>query len=691
MDNRLFLIALLLVPGARMNAQEKTAKDTLTVENIIRDLPEVMVKGTRPVVKAERGALSYNMPLLLEQLPADDAYEAIKRIPGVSDADGILKFAGNTVTLILNGHATTLTQEQLTEQLKAMPADQLAKAEVMLAAPPRYHVRGMAINIVTKDRAGSNSVSGQITGMWDQSKYGIATGKGFLSVQRGKFGLDAQYSIRNGNRYDYTATEATQPFEGERKTYNEADDLKAFGNKHDYRLGLNYAFSKNHRLDVSYTGKLSNGSNDTHSTGTGTSHQHSNSSERLHNIDLNYTAPFGLRIDGSYTHYLTPQRQQLDGTLYETERNLTTKSRQTIDKWTASADQNHDLKHGWGLSYGLKAQFSHNNSDQTTLDADGNVLPDATSSADTDERIWNVYAGFSKQITQSISLEAAVAAEKYRSAAWDEWRIYPSLNALWTVNDNHTLNLSFSSSSSFPDYWAIMSGVYYASTYKEIWGNPDLGPQSFYGLNLMWQIKHRYTLSAFANVMPNYFTQLPYQPSDRMAVIFKEVNYDYSSVYGLQASAIFKAGKWLSGNAYAVARYAHEKCDDFFDLPFNRHKLSVILGTTTSVKLCRQHDLRFILDPFFQSEAMQGVYDVRPFFRLDATLQWASDNGKWTVKAMGNNLTNAKYKPQSVQGTQDFHMTTSPGWISGALSVTYKFGGYKAKAVKEIDTSRMGH
>ena len=81
------------------------------------------------------GMLSYNMPLLLKQLPADNAYEALTRIPGISDATGKISFSGNEVTLIVNGQATTLTQEQLAERLKAMPATQLAKAEVMLSAP----------------------------------------------------------------------------------------------------------------------------------------------------------------------------------------------------------------------------------------------------------------------------------------------------------------------------------------------------------------------------------------------------------------------------------------------------------------------------------------------------------------------------------------------------------------------------
>lgn len=97
------------------------------METMMRNLPEIMVKGSRPIVKAERGMLTYDMPLLLKQLPADNAYEALTRLPGVSDATGGISFMGNEVTLIVNGQATTLTTEQLAERLKAMPATKLAK------------------------------------------------------------------------------------------------------------------------------------------------------------------------------------------------------------------------------------------------------------------------------------------------------------------------------------------------------------------------------------------------------------------------------------------------------------------------------------------------------------------------------------------------------------------------------------
>ena len=696
MVNKIFLLGLFLLSVANVKAQTLTQTDSLTMETMLHNLPEVMVKGSRPIVKAERGMLSYNMPLLLKQLPADNAYEALTRIPGVSDATGSISFSGNEVTLIINGQATTLTQEQLTERLKAMPAAQLSKAEVMLSAPARNHVRGMAINIVTKDYAGTNLLSGQIIGGMRQNKYANEFGNLYLSLQRDKFGLDAQYKYVNGNSYGESSRIANHPLGNNRVYYNDETGQKSFGITHDYRLGMNYTFSKNNRLDVAYTGQWDKTNSNSRTTGSSISGMHHDSHEYLHNVDVNYALPFGLTLSGSYTYYRTPQQQALDGTITtenknETERNLTSGSEQTINKWMFTADQTHSLAHGWGLSYGVKGQFTSNKSYQTTIDKDGSVLPDGTSSVDLNERIWNIYAGFSKQINKAISLEASVAAEQYHSPIWDKWRVYPTLNALWNVNDNHLLNLSFSSNSEFPSYWSTMSNVFYSSTYTEIHGNPDLKPFSYYNVNLMWQIKRRYTLMAFASLKPDYSVQLPYQTTDRMAVIMKETNFDYSNSFGLQASAIFSAGKWLNGNVFAVGTYKHDKSSHFFDLPFNRKKLSVRLGGTASVKLCSTQDLRLILNPFIQSKAIQGVYDISPIFRMNAKLQWSSHDGRWGLRLNGNNIFNNKYDTRSVQGNQDYRMKINYNWASVTFAVIYKFGGYKEKTVKEVDTSRMGH
>lgn len=684
---RMLTTILCLVATA---AGAQTDSTRVTLDSLVHSLPEVMVKGRKPVMKAERGKITYDMPLLMEQMPADDAYEALSRIPGVSDADGSLKFAGNEVTLVINGKVTTLTQEQVVERLKAMPASQLARAEVMASAPARLHVRGTAINIVTKDLAGTSQLTGQIVGTYRQDKYGTGTGKGNLVWQRGKLGVDAMYAYSNGDTYGMSRHDANHPLQDGRVAYSDKIWQKNHRANHDYRLGLNYAFADNHRLDIAYTGSWASSGLDNHTTGASVSEQHTGSHTYLHNLDVSYTLPFGLQLSGSYTNYCTERKQTLDGTMFEDEVYYTTVSEQKIDKWLFTVDQTHALGRGWELSYGMKAQFANNSSYQTTKDKTEEV-EDGTSSADIDERIWNVYAGFSWQFTKSLSVEASVEAEQYHSPIWSKWRVYPTVNAVWNVDADNMLNLSFHSSSRFPSYWSTMSSVYYSSIYTEIWGNPDLMPSSNYSVDLMWQLRHRYTFMAFASLTPDYFVQLPYQTSERMAVIMKETNFDYSDRLGLSASAMFSAGRWLNGNVSATALYSHDKSDRFFDLPFDRKKVAAILSGTVSARLPGKQNLRLMLIPFFQSKAIQGVYDIEPIFRMNAVLRWTSANGKWSVSANGSNIFNGKMETRSVQGNQDFRMQLCPNWVSGTLSVIYRIGNYKERKAKAVDTSRMGY
>ena len=64
--NRIFFMGIFVALTITANAQDNIPKDSLTMETMLHNLPEVMVKGSRPIVKAERGMLLYNMPLLLK-------------------------------------------------------------------------------------------------------------------------------------------------------------------------------------------------------------------------------------------------------------------------------------------------------------------------------------------------------------------------------------------------------------------------------------------------------------------------------------------------------------------------------------------------------------------------------------------------------------------------------------------------
>ncbi len=670
---------------------DKEYAGTICLQPEIYTINGVQVKGERMIVKAENGRLTYNIPQLLEVIPADNAYEALTRIPGVTESEGGLSFAGNTVTLIINGKPTTLSAERIIERLKQMPAAMLAKAEVMPSAPAKYHVRGMAINIVTKDFTGTNQLSGQMMWGWRQNKYRTGYWGPSVIYNHGKLSIDLTYTYTNGTGYGQVEHEANHPLNGQRMPYSDKTRNRSEGIDHEYHVGIDYAFADNHRLTAAYTGQWNSTRSTNTTTGTAQSTQNSHQHEYLHNVDANYSTPFGLQLGISYTNYQEPRTQNLDGQLNETSRNLYVDSRQKVSKWLFTADQTHSLPKGWELSYGGKAQFANNNSYQTTLDENRHSLPDATSHVDYDERIVNGYAGLSKQVGKSLHLDASVTAEQYHANKWNEWRIYPQFNAMWNVDAKNMLNLSFSSEAVYPTYWSTMSSIYYASAYSEIWGNPDLKPMSKYEVNLMWQLNRKYTFTAFAELEPDYFVQMAYQPSDRMAVVMKETNFDYSNYYGLQASAQFSAGSWLNGNLTATALYRHDKSNHFFDLPIDRTCLSGILGATAVAKLSQRHNIQLILNPFFQTKAIQGVYDIDPLFYLNASLRWTSDNGKWSVIANGTNIFNGYANTRSTLGCQDYAMRVWMNYASVSLTAVYRIGNFKEKKKKGVDTSRMGY
>ena len=654
-------------------------------------LSNVKVKGVLPIVSTENGKITYNMPMLLEQMPADNAYDALSKIPGLYDNNGSICYGGQEATLIINGKPTTLSMQQIVEKLKNMPAMQLQKAEIMMSAPSRYHVRGLAINVVTKDFTNTNQVSAQLEGIGEYSKYWAGKAKANVLINSGKLTLSANYSLRKGSEYVKNEYDAYHNIQNEIIHYNEVSEKRNDLIQHRYSLGMDYAISEDSKLSVNYNGEWESNDDRSVSVGSCASVLDTKLHYYIHNAEINYSLPFGLGLSLSYLGYQNPRSQQLDGESFKTHTDLITDSKQNINKWLFSADQVHELKNDWELSYGLMMQFTDNRSYQTTTDLNGTPLPDATSEVDYLERIYSPYVGISKQFGKKLSLDASITVENYNSLKWNEWRIYPSFNAMWNINKENMLNFSFNSNAKYPSYWSTMSSIYYMSSYSEIWGNPELKSASIYKLNLMWRYKQRYSVSLFADIKIDNAMQLSYQPADRVAVIFKSINFNYRDMLGVMVSAHLISGKRFSGSVSATGYYLMDKADNFFDLKIDRKKMSFILSGNASWLISERPNLRFNITPFFMNDFIQGLYDADNKLSLDASLRWTSDNGRWVVSLDGDNITNSCFSLKSRLANQNFTMRMWQEYQTYSLNVIYKIGNYKARKNKGIDTSRMGY
>lgn len=108
-------------------------------------------------------------------------------------------------------------------------------------------------------------------------------------------------------------------------------------------------------------------------------------------------------------------------------------------------------------------------------------------------------------------------------------------------------------------------------------------------------------------------------------------------------------------------------------------------------KLSQKHNIQFILNPFFQTKAIQGVYDIEPFLRLNATLRYTTKNGKWSLVAKGENILYAHISTRSTIANQDYTMCVWTPYTNYSLTAIYRIGNFKEKQKKLVDTSRMGY
>ena len=598
-DNRILSADSLITTDARLDSLYQT-------------LPEVMITGERPIVKAAQGKLVYDLPRLIRNLPVDNAYDAVKELPGVIEMNGGLQLAGQGVTVILDGKVTTLSTEQLYSLLRSIPASRIEKAEVMYNAPARYQVRGALINITLKQSAGGpDSWQGELYAKYRQKHNEGFEERASLLFSKNKFSADFLYSHSHGRGYSTTDKEAVHTLaDGSVHPMTTYEVGRGRSHTHNFRVGADYNIAKDHQLSFVYNGGYSTSHNWTGVTGTQVSTTHGNSTDWLHNGRLDYRTPFGLKAGAELTYYRSPSDQLLHSRMQDEELDFYTEDCQRINRWKFFLAQEHSLGKGWDLNYGAIYTTSIDNSYQYYYDPEtGEQLTssDALSNMKSRrrEQTWNIYAGFSKSFGDKLALDASLAVEHYKTPVWNQWDWYPIVNLNYMPSPGHILQLSLSSDKDYPDYWAVQDAVsYIGGGYSELHGNPLLKPAQEYELKMTYILKSKYIFSAWFNHTKDYSVQTLYQSSERLVEIYKTLNFDYQQQAGIQASIPFKVKDWLNSRLTLIGLWHREKDGDFWDIPFDRKQCYGIAQMNNTFTLSTKPDLKLTVTGFVHSKAI---------------------------------------------------------------------------------------
>lgn len=683
------------------------------LEKDISLLEELVVEADHPVMKVDREKIIYHIPTFLKNKPVTNAYEAIREIPGVMEQQGLLTLIGtNGMTILLNGQKSSLPYEQLMETLRGIPVSRVENIEVMYSAPPQYNVRGAAINVVLKQISDENKEQdvwqGETAAEYMQHHYAGGNGRVNLLYLGKQTSVDASYSYRNGKRFNSEDLTAAHTLQGRVYDITQHSEGRSKGQNHTARLALQQTLKNKDKIDIAYTGMFDDGKSDriagTDISGVVTDTKTSSEGpSSTHNIKTDYSAHFGLNIGADYTSFTDRSDYLMQNSFRNAEagtEELAYDSRQKIDRIMFYANQSHPLKNNWRIDYGINYSGVRVKNRSDAL-KDGVEYEDATFDTRQQEHIWNFFAGFSKTFTDKLSAQASIAMEYYNAKEksrgtekqlWNDVAWFPTVNISYRPAPMHIFQFAVSSDKRYPSYWNMSPNMFYFSSYGVILGNPYLRPQRDYSVGLTYIFRQKYVIRPYINYIPGYFAQLPYQSPHELRQEFLEQNYTYRRNIGLMAVIPFHIGKRISSKFIANGVYWREKDDDFFDIPFDRETVVGIFQMNHDIILASRPDLKMNISGYVSTpSATQGIYDLGASGNLSGAFTWTFQEDRARLILKADDIFNTRIPTASIDFKgQKSSLKAFQDTRLFSLSFVYRFGGYKEKERKEVDTSRFG-
>ena len=691
---------------------------TVVLEEKEYQLAEITVKGERPQVKLEGGKLTYDVPQLMKDKTATNAFEIIKDLPGLIERNDNLELVGaSRLNIILNGQLTTMSADQLIQLLKTMPASRVEKAEVMYNAPAKYNVKGALLNVVlSKNESETPSWQGE-TGV-DYTQYRHAGGDAHVNLLYTNKGFSIDFLLNGNKRRDVMGEDmlARHTLNSGMTEISQHNRALVHVNRGTVRLGMDYTFANEDKLSLAYYLKgdkvlsdrdaftsyldLSKPENKSESTSLVRDDGHS----AIHNIRLQYDGHAGISAGADFTRYHSPSVLDYQDT-NGSRTDMINNTRQDVSRWSVFLNKTHSFASGWGLNYGVHGGYASSKNYSEYLydqgagyEMDEEALEDNTQK----EYIVDIFAEVSKSFGERFSATVGLKGEYFKSDyassrenmnLWNEGALFPTVSLSYTFSPRHILQFDISSDKTYPGYWQVSPQVTPLNSYSEVAGNPLLKPYRTYEGQMVYIFRQKYMLVAFCEYTPDYFAQLPYQSDTELKTVFRFENMDYSLEAGLAVIIPFNVGRFWNSRITLRGWRMQEKNDNFHGISYNREAYLGLAHMSNTFNLCDKPNLKMTIDgQYVTPGAIQGIYDLGSMYEISAGLKWTFLNDRASLTLKGDDIF-ASSIPRTIkinQGNQWSRMRKLNDERCLKLSFVWKFGGYKEREHDSIDTSRFG-
>lgn len=685
--------------------------DTLFLNSKVATLGEITVSSKKPFIERRIDKLVLNV----ESSPVaagGSVMDVLQTSPGVTVNDNIISLKGRKgVTIMIDGRPSTLSSSDIANILQSLPANSVARIEIIANPSSKYDAAGNAgiINIVTKKIRvkGFNGTVNASSGFGVYPKY---NGGGSFNYKENQFNIFGNYYINRSTGFSrYTSKRIIDSVD-----FEESGKSKTTSTSHNYLVGIDFEAGKRNVIGFSMTGNISD-SRFKEDFNTDFIKEKRDSSLLVDNLtnsgynNMSWNLNHDFRIDslgktlstsidysrftwnndGLYNNTYMNQ----DGQPMRDLETLRNNSEVLIKIGSIKVDYTYPVnKKNMTIGAGVKGSWVRTDSD-IRFDAKNGAVwqqdPGKTNHFIFDEYITAAYLNVSKKI-KDYEFQMGLRAEHTHNKGNlltgnitnnnDYLKLFPSLFASKKLGETQTINFSYGKRINRPSYEDLNPFIYYNSPYSFYQGNSFLRPELTNTFEFGYSLNDELLVSLNYSNTKDYFTYLTYL--DDTTKISKETinNFRRYLSYGTSISLDKELADWwhVSGNLDVF----YEEYTSFYRTRDFKNTLINVSGNLTN-DFSFANNNAIVLTGIYRSPSIDGIKRNYARYRMDAgykkswmkknlILKLAVRDVFYTYRKNGNNrIENLNVEFTNRGDTRVF-----------SIDLTYKFGNQKLKSRK---------
>lgn len=646
------------------------------IDVFIQNLPGVVIESPkRQVYEQELGKFTFNVKHS-DFAKGNKAMDALRITPMVTiGLDDDIQVLGQSPTIYFNGRKSNLNKTSLVQYLKALPAGQVAKIEVITMPSAKYEAAGSGgiINIVFT-RSSQMGLQGNVELNYTQLHYANYSPSINLEFNSKKWRLFANGGYNQNRNYRevahhivYNTSSGPQIWD---KYYWARQKLNG---SYFIQTGAEFFYNDNHTFYISLTGNY--GKQDLFGLDTTKVYQPGNvltdSILKTVNEDNNKNKDYAIDFYHTYKDekrniewesgigYFNSNsdgQQLLNSTTTDInnefigELGYMQQRTNSFRGFNAQSDLLMSILNNSKLKTGLKYSYTDARFPLQWYDGVNGSLIENEQRSDNYKIIEHIAAAYTElmlKIHERIKIQVGLRGEytnnQVNNVVLDNliqksyFQVFPTLLAQYLISNNHIIAGGVTRRIGRPNYGFLNPGKRYENPYKYSIGNPYLNAGSSINSQLMYTFKQRYSCVIFYTNGKNTIYNIPITDPVKQTVYLMPQNVGREQSISIQLN--FPIGllknRWILSNSIRYSGSEATVPDIEYKAPW---KFYWSIQHNETFKITKNGKSRIGLDFNYVSSHLYGVQTVGSMATLDINISRDFFKDRCTVKVIGKNL-----------------------------------------------------